>query len=167
MGEWLHFDGRSWLDDCLKGVGCWLVYCWWEKLIPFGCGTNEWVCESISAGIPVLELVWISPCVSGCFCLYEVVMVDVNIVINHFDWVFLLSSMEVHPWSLRISVMLYSLLCLLVTNLAALFVLPELSSVRDYVITHSVRSMYVVCNLRNWSTYIDVLSWDLDTVILG
>ena len=25
------------------------------------------------------------------------------------------------------------------------FVLPELSSVRDYVITHSVRSMYVVC----------------------
>ena len=25
------------------------------------------------------------------------------------------------------------------------FVSPELSSVRDYVITHSVRSMYVVC----------------------
>ena len=26
-----------------------------------------------------------------------------------------------------------------------IFVSPELSSVRDYVITHSVRSMYVVC----------------------
>ena len=25
------------------------------------------------------------------------------------------------------------------------FVSPELSSVRDYVITHSVRSLYVVC----------------------
>ena len=25
------------------------------------------------------------------------------------------------------------------------FVSPELSSVRDYVITHSVRSMYIVC----------------------
>ena len=40
------------------------------------------------------------------------------------------------------------------------FVSPELSSVRDYVITHSVRSMYVVCVcmyvcgiLQNWSLY--------------
>ena len=60
------------------------------------------------------------------------------------------------------------------------FVSPELSSVRDYVmivITHSVRSMYVcmwgcVCmwyfaKLITVSTYIDVLSWDLDTMILG
>ena len=55
------------------------------------------------------------------------------------------------------------------------FVSPELSSVRDYVITHSVRnvrSMYVVCSmyfakLITVSTYIDVLSWDLDTMILG
>ena len=50
---------------------------------------------------------------------------------------------------------------------------PELSSVRDYVITHSVRSMYAcVCmwyfaKLITVSTYIDVLSWDLDTMILG
>ena len=29
-------------------------------------------------------------------------------------------------------------------NFNAIFVSPELSSVRDYVITHSVRSMYVV-----------------------
>ena len=54
------------------------------------------------------------------------------------------------------------------------FVSPELSSVRDYVITHSVRSMYYVCvcmwyfaKLITVSTYIDVLSWDLDTMILG
>ena len=59
------------------------------------------------------------------------------------------------------------------------FVSPELCSERDYVITHSVRSMYahvcmdVVC--RMWyfaklitvSTYIDVFPWDLDTMILG
>ena len=54
-----------------------------------------------------------------------------------------------------------------------IFVSPELSSVRDYVITHSVRSMYVcVCmwhfaKLMTVSTYIDELSWDLDTMILG
>ena len=30
-------------------------------------------------------------------------------------------------------------------NFSKIFVLPELSSVRDYVITHSVRNMYVVC----------------------
>ena len=38
---------------------------------------------------------------------------------------------------------------------SSLFVSPELSSVRDYVITHSVRSMYVyVCGiLQNWSMY--------------
>ena len=53
------------------------------------------------------------------------------------------------------------------------FVSPELSSVRDYVITHSVCSMYVcVCmwyfaKLITVSTYIDVLSWDLETMILG
>ena len=29
----------------------------------------------------------------------------------------------------------------------SIFVSPELSSVRDYVITHSVRSMYVVCSM--------------------
>ena len=57
-----------------------------------------------------------------------------------------------------------------------IFVSPELSSVRDYVITHSV-CMYVVCmyvyvcmwyfaKLITVSTYIDVLSWDLDTMIL-
>ena len=34
------------------------------------------------------------------------------------------------------------------TKKHTLFVSPELSSVRDYVITHSVRSMYVyVCNM--------------------
>ena len=63
----------------------------------------------------------------------------------------------------------------------SLIVSPELSSVRDYVITHSVCSMcmyvcsmYVVCvcmwyfaKLVTVSTYIDVLSWDLDTMILG
>ena len=58
-----------------------------------------------------------------------------------------------------------------------IFVSPELSSVRDYMqlITHSVRSMYVVYVCILWyfaklitvSTYIDVLSWDLDTMILG
>ena len=58
----------------------------------------------------------------------------------------------------------------------SLFVSPELSSVRDYVITHSVCSMCVyvcmyvcmyvcVCmwyfaKLITVSTYIDVLSWD-------
>ena len=55
------------------------------------------------------------------------------------------------------------------------FVSPELSSVRDYVITHSVRSMYVVCSMCMWyfaklitvSMYIDVLSWDLDQWSLG
>ena len=51
------------------------------------------------------------------------------------------------------------------------------------MITHSVRSLYVVCKcyvrtkvvcsiwyfakLISVSTYIDVFSWDLDTVILG
>ena len=66
-----------------------------------------------------------------------------------------------------------------VINWEYIFVSPELSSVRDYVITHSVRSMYVVCSMYvcvcMWyftklitvSTYIDVLSWDLDTMILG
>ena len=61
-----------------------------------------------------------------------------------------------------------------VVVLFCFFVSPELSSVRDYVITHSVRSMYVVCvcmwyfaKLITVSTYIDVLSWDLDTMILG
>ena len=34
---------------------------------------------------------------------------------------------------------------LMVAVIDRLFVSPELSSVRDYVITHSVRSMYVVC----------------------
>ena len=64
-------------------------------------------------------------------------------------------------------------------TLSSIFVSPELSSVRDYVITHSVCSMYVcsmyvvcVCmwyfaKLITVSTYIDVLSWDLDTMILG
>ena len=64
-------------------------------------------------------------------------------------------------------------------NETLFFVSPELSSVRDYVITLSVRSMYVVCMyvvcVCMWlfakfitvSTYIDVLSWDLDTMILG
>ena len=55
------------------------------------------------------------------------------------------------------------------------FVSPELSSVRDYVITHSVRSMCMYVCVCMWyfaklitvSTYIDVLSWDLDTMILG
>ena len=65
----------------------------------------------------------------------------------------------------------------MLTNAKSVFVSPELSSVRDYVITHSVRSMYVVCSmyLCMWyfaklitvSTYIDELSWDLDTMILG
>ena len=60
--------------------------------------------------------------------------------------------------------------------------LPELCSERDYLITHSVRSMYVcmyVCMyyVCMWyftklitvyiSTYIDVFPWDLDTMILG
>ena len=58
-----------------------------------------------------------------------------------------------------------------------LFVSPERSSERDYVITDSVRSMYVyVCmcmyvvifaKLITVSTYIDVFPWDLDTMILG
>ena len=65
------------------------------------------------------------------------------------------------------------------------FVSPELSSVRDYVITHSVRSMYVVrvcvcmyvrmyvyvcgifATLITVSTYIDVFPRDLETMILG
>ena len=60
-----------------------------------------------------------------------------------------------------------------------LFVSPELSSERDYVITHSVCStvcMYVVCSMYvvcMWyfiklitvSSYIDVFPWDLDTMI--
>ena len=56
----------------------------------------------------------------------------------------------------------------------SLFVSPELCSERDYVITHSVRSMYVVCSMWYFfaklitvSTYIDVFPWDLDTMILG
>ena len=62
-----------------------------------------------------------------------------------------------------------------------IFVLPELSSERDYVIIHSVRSMcmwYVVCmyvcsmwyffaKLITVSTNIDVFPRDLDTMILG
>ena len=61
-------------------------------------------------------------------------------------------------------------------ELSSVIVSPELSSVRDYVITHSVCSMcmYVVyvcmwyfAKLITVSTYIDVLSWDLDTMILG
>ena len=57
------------------------------------------------------------------------------------------------------------------------FVSPERSSERDYVITDSVRSMYVyVCmcmyvvsfaKLITISTYIDLFPWDLDTMILG
>ena len=57
-----------------------------------------------------------------------------------------------------------------------LFVSLELCSERDYVITHSVRSMYmyrvyVVCmwyfaKLITVSIYIDVFPWDLDTKIL-
>ena len=52
-----------------------------------------------------------------------------------------------------------------------IFVSPELSSERDYVITHSVRSMYVVCSIWYFaklitaSTYIDVFPWDLDTML--
>ena len=56
--------------------------------------------------------------------------------------------------------------------------MPELCSERDYVITYSVRSMYVVCSMHvvcgiffekliTVSAYIDVFPWDLDTVILG
>ena len=61
-------------------------------------------------------------------------------------------------------------------TLQSVFVSPELSSERDYVITHSVCStvqcMYVVCmwyfaKLITVSTYIDVFPWDLDTIILG
>ena len=61
-----------------------------------------------------------------------------------------------------------------------IFVSLELSSERDYLITHSVHStvcmyvvcMYVVCmwyfaKLITVSTYIDVFPWDLDTIILG
>ena len=63
---------------------------------------------------------------------------------------------------------------------ALIFVSPERSLERDYVITDSVRSMYVyvVCvggcmyvvifaKLITVSTYIDVFPWDLDTMILG
>ena len=54
------------------------------------------------------------------------------------------------------------------------FVSPELCSERDYVITHSICSMYhmyVVCmwyfaKLITISTYIDVFPWDSDTMIL-
>ena len=54
---------------------------------------------------------------------------------------------------------------------SVIFVSPELCSERDYVITHSVCSMYVcVCGifakLITVSTYIDVFPWDLDTMIL-
>ena len=60
-------------------------------------------------------------------------------------------------------------------ELSSVIVSPELSSVRDYVITHSVRSMCMYVCVCMWffaklitvSTYIDVLSWDLDTMILG
>ena len=60
-------------------------------------------------------------------------------------------------------------------ELSSVVVSPELSSVRDYVITHSVRSMCMYVCVCMWyfaklitvSTYIDVLSWDLDTMILG
>ena len=61
-----------------------------------------------------------------------------------------------------------------------IFVSPELSSERDYVITHSVRSMsvcmsrvYEVCSMWYFaklitvSTYIDVFPWDLGTMNLG
>ena len=57
-----------------------------------------------------------------------------------------------------------------------LFVSPERSSERDYVITDSVRSMYeyvcicmciIFAKLITVSTYIDVFPWDLDTMILG
>ena len=34
-----------------------------------------------------------------------------------------------------------------IIHFQSIFVSPELSSVRDYVITHSVRSMYVVCSM--------------------
>ena len=59
-----------------------------------------------------------------------------------------------------------------------IFVSPERSSERDYVITDSVCSMcmYVVCmcmyvvifaKLITVSAYIHVFPWDLDTMILG
>ena len=70
----------------------------------------------------------------------------------------------------------------LMTFTFVVFVSPELSSERDYVITHSVCSMYVVrtntyvvcgnlgssfTKLITVSTYIDIFPWDLDTMILG
>ena len=59
-------------------------------------------------------------------------------------------------------------------NMGPVFVSPELSSERDYVITHSVRSMYRMYVVWMWyfaklitvSTYIDGFPWDLDTMIL-
>ena len=63
-------------------------------------------------------------------------------------------------------------LALPVNWLALFFVSPELCSETDYVITHSVGSMYVECSLyvcSTWyfakfiivSTYNDVFPWDL------
>ena len=63
----------------------------------------------------------------------------------------------------------------------AIFVSPELSSKRDYVITHCVRSMYVVCSvyvvcsmyvcvcaiLQNWSLYPHTLMYSHGTWTQG
>ena len=47
----------------------------------------------------------------------------------------------------------------------AIFVLPELSSKRDYVITHCVRSMYVACSVYVVCMYMCVLFCKIDHCI--
>ena len=112
-----------------------------------------------------------------------IVNADIGSLLKSHHMYSLKSGGSICQWNLNkiVWVKLHEILSFLTKPVVfiTIFVSPELCSERDYVVTHSVCSMYVVCTwyvcgmwyffakLTTLSTYIDVFPWDLDTMIHG